>query len=99
MVLPRVTEVASAWKHLQARNPGEHITLAVIDFKDAFYTCRLSSKGDEICSSEREKGILHPSSSGIWTSLRATAVGSNSSTTHAAGLSTATRDTVTVLCQ
>ena len=44
VVLPRVTEVASAWRHLQARNPGESITLAVIDFKDAFYTCRLSSK-------------------------------------------------------
>ena len=98
VVLPRVTEVASAWRHLQARNPGEHITLAVIDFKDAFYTCRLSSQ-EMKCGSEREKGILYPSSGSIWISMRATVVGSNRSTTHAAGLSTATRDKVAVLCR
>ena len=44
VVLPRVTEVASSWRHLKSQFPEEEATLAVIDFKDAFYTCRLDQR-------------------------------------------------------
>ncbi len=42
VVLPRVTEVATSWQQLRAMYQGQPLTLAVIDFKDAFYTCRLN---------------------------------------------------------
>ena len=44
VVLPRVSEVASSWAALRQQSPEGDMELAVVDFQDAFYQCRLAQE-------------------------------------------------------
>ena len=56
VVLPRVTEVATSWQQLRAMYQGQPLTLARIDFKDAFYTCRLNPQEKKFAVVRGRKG-------------------------------------------
>ena len=57
VVLPRVTEVVTSWQQLAAMYTGQPLTMAVIDFKDAFYTCRLSEVEKKYAVVQGRKGF------------------------------------------
>ena len=57
VVLPRVTEVVTSWQQLAAMYSGQPLTMAVIDFKDAFYTCRLSEVEKKYAVVQGRKGF------------------------------------------
>jgi len=57
VVLPRVTEVVTSWQQLAAMYRGQPLTMAVIDFKDAFYTCRLNASEKKYAVVQGRKGF------------------------------------------
>ena len=56
VVLPRVTDVATSWQQLKRMYPHHWFILLVVDFKDAFYTCRLAPQEKKYAVVKGRKG-------------------------------------------